>query len=391
MKREELCDAMNLLPDDIIHEAEVVRTRKKRRNKMWLKLVSAAACVCLAVVGAVYMMSPEEGSRTVLQWSDSFQAEDYFKYNLSYDDTSSIKSLADSIIPYAASRYFSDYRAQMEQSGAIPAMPNHPLYSCEVRYNEDGSIFSVTHAWHQQGDTYSDLTITIGYQEVEVIQDCICIEVDENGNIVEPAVTVTERDGIQIVAEGNEGRTKTITFQNDTAWYQITGSWGDGYAPMVALLDWVWEHPVDFEMFAMEKGVEITGIKLADCPEAFAEQIPDFETLGYFLGENYLQLKDGVPYTFEGHYYTGVTPEQVEDGSYFEMDGWAEIHWCIDTQPDYYDLKNCMGDISELEREQIIEALTENSNFSFLLDGVFIKVYCKDAVEAWKAVESIKR
>lgn len=392
MKREKLCDAMNLLPDDIIREADTVRARKKRRNKMWLKWVSAAACLCLVVVGAVHTMSQEDRGRTVLQWSDSFQAKDYFKYNSSDngDGVSSSMSVSDSAIQYAASRYFSDYRVQMEQNGVIPVMPNHPLYSCVVRYNEDGSIFSVVHAWHQRGDTYSDLTITIGYQEVEVIQDCICIEVDENGNIVEPAVTVTERDGIQIVAEGNEDRTKTITFQDDTAWYQITGSWGDGYAPMVSLLDWVWEHPVDFEMFAMEKGVEITGVRLTDCPEAFAEQIPDFEALGYFLGEHYLQLKDGVPYTFEGHYYTGVTPEQVEDGSYFEMDGWSEIHWCINTQPDYYDLINCMGDISELDREQIIKALTENSNFSFLLDGVFIKVYCKDAAEAWKAVESIK-
>lgn len=49
-----------------------------------------------------------------------------------------------------------------------------------------------------------------------------------------------------------------------------------------------------------------------------------------------------------------------------------------------------MGDISGLEREQIIEALTENGNVSFLLDGVFIQVYCKDAAKAWKAVESIK-
>lgn len=392
MKPVQLCDAMNLLPDDIIHEADAVRTQKKRRNKIWLKWVSVAACLCLVVVGTVYMISQEDGNRTVLQWSDSFQAKDYFRYNLNNDGdgVSSSKSISDSAIQYAASRYFSDYRTQMEQDNVIPVMPNHPLYSCEVRYNEDGSIFSVTHAWHQRGDTYSDLTITIGYQEVEIIQDCICIELDENGNIIEPAVTVTERDGIQIVAEGNENRTKTITFQNDTAWYQITGSWGDGYASVVALLDWVWEHPIDFEMFAIEKGAEITGVKLTDCPEAFAEQIPDFETFGYFLGEHYLQLKDGVPYAFEGHYYTGVTPEQVENGSYFEMDGWTEIHWCIDAQPDYYDLQTCMGDISELEQEQVINALNEGSNFSFLKDGMFIKVYCKNAAEAWNAVESMK-
>ena len=387
MRGRELLDTIeNLNPAYIEAAAE----KPKAKKAGWLKWGAVAACLCLVIAGAVHMLSPGEEKSTVLQWSENFPAADYFKYSTDDEGVSSSKSLADSEIQYATSRYFSDYRTQMELDGVIPVMSDHPLYDCVVRYNEDGSIFSVTHAWHQRGDIYSDLTITIGYQEVKVIQDCISIEVDENGNIVEPAVTVTERDGIQIVAEGNENREKTITFQNDTAWYQIAGSWGDKYEPMVALLDWVWEHPVDFEMFAMEKGIEFTSVKLIDYPEAFAEQIPDFEALGYFLGEHYLQLKDGVPHAFEGHFYTGVTPQQVEDGSFYEMDGWTEIHWCIDAQPDYYDMEKCMGDISELTQAQVIEALTEGSNFSFTLDGVFIKVYCKDAMEAWNAVESLK-
>lgn len=387
MRGHELLETIeNLNPAYIEAAAE----RPKTQKGSWLKWSAMAACLCLVVAGAVHMMWPEVRSREVLQWSEGFPAEDYFKYSYGDDEAASSKLIADSETEYAATRYFSDYRAQMEQNGVIPVMPDHPLYDCVVRYNEDGSIFSVTHAWHQRGDAYSDLTMTIGYQEVKVIQDCIFIEVDENGNIVEPAVTVTERDGIKIVAEGSENRGKTITFQNDTAWYQIAGSWGDKYEPMVALLDWVWEHPVDFEMFAMEKGIEFTSVKLTDYPEAFAAQIPDFEALGYFLGEHYLQLRDGVPHAFEGHYYTGVTPEQVEDGSHFEMDGWTEIHWCIDAQPDYYDMQKCLGDISELTQGQVIEALTEGSNFSFMLDGVFIKVYCKDAAEAWKAVASLE-
>jgi len=390
MKREKLCDAMTQLPDDIIHEAEIVRTREKRRNNAWLKWASAAACLCLVVAGAVHMMSHGDGNRVVLQWSENFPAEDYFKYNLGIDGASSSKSLADSAVQYAETRDFSDYRTQMEEADVIPVMPDHPLYDCVVRYNEDGSIFSVTHAWHQRGDTYSDLTITIGYEEVPLIQDCISVELDENGNIVPPSVTVTERDGIQVVTQGNESQEKTITFQNDTAWYQIAGSWGDSYESMVALLDWVWEHPVDFEMFAMENGVEYTSVQLTDYPDAFAKQIPNFDALGYFLDEHYLQLKDGVPHAFEGHFYTGVTPEQVEDGSIYEMDGWTEIHWCIDAQPDYYDMEKCMGDISELTQGQVVEALTEGSNFSFVLDGVFIKVYCDDAVEAWAAVTSLR-
>ena len=122
-----------------------------------------------------------------------------------------------------------------------------------------------------------------------------------------------------------------------------------------------------------------------------AGQIPDFEALGYFLGSHYLQLKDGVPYAFEGHYYTGVTPEQVEDGTLYELDGWTEIHWCIDAQPDYYELQTCLGDLSELTREQVTQALTDGSSVSFVLDDVFIKIYCKDAGEAWRAVASLKK
>lgn len=390
MKREKLCDAMNLLPDDIIYETENVRARKKRGNKTWMKWGAAAACLCLVVAGAVHMLSPGDGNREVLQWSENFPAENYFKYNLGVDGESSSKSIADSAIQYAHARYFSDYRAQMEETGVIPVMPDHPLYDCVVRYNEDGSIFSVTHAWHQRGDIYSDLTITMGYEEVPLIRDCISVEIDADGNIVPPSVTVTERDGIQIVTQGSETQEKTITFQNDTAWYQIAGSWGDGYEGMAALLDWVWEHPVDFGMFSMENGVEYVSVQLADQRDAFKAQIPDFEALGYFLGEHYLQLKDGAPHAFEGHYYTGVTPEQVEDGSFYEMDAWTEIHWCINAQPDYYDMEECMGDISELTQGQVVEALTEGSSFSFMLDGVFIKVYCKDAAEAWAAVASMQ-
>ena len=348
--REMLETIENLNPAYI----EAASEKPKAKKAVWIKWGAMEACFCLVVVGAVYMMSSGAGSRSVLQWSKNFPTADYFKYSAGDDDVSSSNSIADSAIQYAETRYFSDYREQMEADGVIPAMPDHPLYDCVVRYKEDGSIFSVTHAWNQRGDTYSDLTITIGYQEVELIQDCITGEVDENGNMVPPS-TVTERDGIQ-----------------------IANSWGDGYESMVDLLDWVWEHSVDFEMFTIEQGVETSNVNLADYPGAFADQIPDFEALGYFLGGHYLQLKDGKPYTFEGHYYTGVDPVRVEGGSYLELEGSTEIHWCVNAQPDYCDLQNSMGDISEMTQAQVTEVLTERSNFSFMLDDVFVKVYCKD-------------
>lgn len=49
-----------------------------------------------------------------------------------------------------------------------------------------------------------------------------------------------KRDGVQIVTTGTQNTDKTINFQNETAWYQITGTWNDSYESVVELLDWVW-------------------------------------------------------------------------------------------------------------------------------------------------------
>lgn len=389
MRGREMLDTIeNLNPAYIEAAAE----KPKAKKTGWLKWGAMAACLCLVVVGAVHMLSSEEGNnRSVLQWNDNFPAQDYFKYNSGSDSVSESKSIADVAIEYATTRSFSDYRAQMEQDGVIPIMNDHPMYNCSVHYNEDGSVFSITHSWHQRGDTYSDLTITIGHQEIEFIQDCIFVEVDENGNIVEPAVTVTERDGIQIVAEGSENRGKTITFQNETAWYQITGHSRDSYSAVIMLLDWVWEHPVNFEMFDINEGVEYTMAKLEDYPDAFSAQLPDFEELGYFLGEYYLQLKDGVPSTFEAHYYTGVTPEQVEDGTHYQMTGWTELHWHVTSEPVHYEVEGSMGDISVLTKEHIEDAMQKNSHVSFMMGDVYVWIGSKNPEEVWKAIESLKQ
>lgn len=387
MNRKELYQSFHEVDDDILERSETVTRNNKKPARM--KWGALAACLCMVVIGAVCMLAYGHNGTPVLTWSESFRAENYFRYNLGINDASSTKSIVDSDILYAEARSFSDDRSQMEADGVIPEMPNHPLYSCNVRYNEDGSILSVTFSWHQRGEVYSDLSITAGYQEVKLIQDCIVVQMDDNGNIVPPSVTVTERDGIQIVAVGNENSEKTITFQNDTAWYQIAGSWGDSCEAVAELLDWVWEHPIDFDRFTMEKGVEFTSTNLEACPDAFSGYIPDFEVLGYVQGENFLVLKDGIPYRFEGHYYTGVEEAKVEDGSYLLEEGWTEIHWCIDTEPDYYDLQDCLGDITQLSKQQIAEVLSENSNFSFMLEDCFIRVYCKDAAEAWSAIESL--
>ena len=388
MNKDRVLDSLGRIDNDMIRDVETLREKKKKNT--WMKWSAVAASICLVAMGAMgamFLLGHGNQGTPVLEWSEDFPVEDYFKYN---KEVNPEYAKFDMEIPYDTVRFFSDKREQMEKENVIPSMPDYPLYECNVCYNEDGSIFSVTHGWDQRGDNYSDLTITIGRQEVEQLQDCFYVEIDENGNIVPPSVTVTERDGIQIVAEGNENRDKTLTFQNDTAWYQIAGSWNDSYEAMVKLLDWVWEHPVDFEMFPMDQGSEISSASITDDPKIFDDQIPDFEALGYFPGENHLLLKDGEPYYFEGHYYKGIDADKVEDGNYLKEDGGEEIHWCVDAEPDFYDLQECLGDLSQLTKEHVVTALTEENHFSFLLDDCYIKVFCKDAEEAWIAVESLK-
>jgi hypothetical protein len=331
----------------------------------------------------------------VLQWSQQFVAADYFKYNDDADDSPSSAGalLPDSAIPYAESRSFSDERSQLEAEGVIPLMADHLQFNCSGNYNDDGSIYSIVFSWHQRGkDDYSDLSITAGYQEIEQISDCIVIELDGNGNIIEPAVTVTERDGILIVAEGNERRNKTITFQNETGWYQIGGSWNDGYEPMVALLDWLWESPIDFDRFHISAGDNFTSVKLEEKPEAFAGYIPDLAALGYIEETNYLSLKNGSPYAYEGHFIGNVPEEAVRLGSYYDVKGWTVIHWCVFTNPDYYMLDESLGDLGDLTEQMVysrFDSSRNQSSISFTWDGFYIRVYSNSAEELWQVLKML--
>lgn len=50
MKAENLSDALSFLDDDIIEETEFFRNRKKNYKTIWLRCLSAAACLCIALV-----------------------------------------------------------------------------------------------------------------------------------------------------------------------------------------------------------------------------------------------------------------------------------------------------------------------------------------------------
>lgn len=379
MSSEVFSDALNDLDEDLIAETDRLRTRSSKRRR--IRWAVAAACVCAALLGVWTMLRTASPDRPVLVWHSGFEAEDYFKYS-KFDQggtsSSTNQSLAEA--PYAESRIFSDLRGELETEGIIPVVETHPLFDCSAHYNEDGSLYSLVLSWHLRGDDYSDLSITAGYQEVPQITDCVAIAIDENGNILEPSVTVTERDGVQIVAEGRSNQGKTITFQNDTGWYQIEGSWNDSYESIVPLLDWLWEHPIDFDRFPMDAGDRYDSLYgdggLADIPEAFAAHIPDFAALGYETEAQWLTLKNDEPVYFEGSYRSAGVPS---------------LSWSVNAEPDYYDRERVVGELGELTYELVAEVRSQGQSIYFTWDGYVVAVYISKtgtAEDLWRVIES---
>lgn len=378
-----LSDALNDLDEDLISETDKLRQRSKSEKKRLIRWGAAAACLCVVLLGTWAASKMVTSNNPVLVWHGGFKAEDYFKYSRSdHAGTSSSTDRSLTEAPYAESRVFSDLRGVLEDEEIIPVVETHPLFDCTAHYNEDGSLYSLLLSWHLRGDEYSDLTITAGYQEVPQIMDCIGIEIDENGNILEPSVTVTERDGIQIVAEGRPNQGKTLTFQNSTGWYQIRGSWNDSYKSVVTLLDWLWEHPIDFDCFPMDAGDRYNHMygegNLSDIPEAFASHIPDLAALGYETEAQWLTLKNDVPVYFEGSYCSTNVPS---------------LSWSVDAEPDYYDRERVIGDLDELTYELVEEVRSRERNIYFTWDEYIVAVYISDkgtAEDLWQIIASVQ-
>lgn len=97
-------------------------------------------------------------------------------------------------------------------------------------------------------------------------------------------------------------------------WYQITGSWNDSYEAVAELLDWIWEHPIDFKLFAVDEGSTVTFSSLDKYPTAFSGELPAFDSLGYIRGEHYLKLKM-VYLMFSRDIFTrGLIPKSLKVG-----------------------------------------------------------------------------
>ena len=382
MKHEMLSDALNDLDEDLIAETDRLRQQTKSGKKKSILWGTAAACLCVILLGTWAALRTGTSGNPVLIWHSGFEAEDYFKYSETEQGSSTSSDNSLSSLPYAESRMFSDLRGDLESEGIIPVVGTHPLFSCSAHYNEDGSLYSLELSWHLRGDDYSDLTITAGYQEVPQITDCIVIEIDENGNILEPSVTVTERDGVQIVAEGRMNQSKTMTFQNDNGWYQIKGSWNDSYESIVTLLDWLWEHPIDFDRFPMDAGDRYDNLYgdggLADIPEVFMAHTPDFAALGYETEAQWLTLKNDEPVYFEGSYCSASIPS---------------LSWSVNAEPDYYDRERVIGELEDLTYELVAEARSQEQSIYFTWDGYVVAVYISKtgmAEDLWQIIESVQ-
>ncbi len=394
MNSAALVDAIGSAGDSYVADAHDDSVRKKAKH--WLRWSVPAACLLLAAVGIVAahrQKTPAEEAHSVQNWSEEMTAAEYFRYSNTEEAGGQAVSTEDALAeaPWAESRFFSDEREALETEGVIPVMEDRPLFGCEARYNADGSLYCLVFSWHRRGDmeSYSDLSVTAGFREVEEISDCVVVELDENGNIAEPAVTVTQRDGVLIVAEGSRDREKTLTFQRAEGWYRIRGSWNDPYEDLLPLLDWFWERPVDFTRFAMGKGAQLSSFS-GEPPEELAGYLPDFSVLGYHFQEGGGTEMDGQLRHYEAVYVSGVTAEQVRDWSYDPAEAMT-VWWVIETKPDYYDRQDIAGPLSDLTRESVEAAFQDSQRLVFTWDDYCMMLYVGSNVpaeEAWRIIRS---
>ena len=387
MNSEQLQDAIGEVRDDFILDADTVIKKKKSRWPLW---AATAACLCLITVVAVkFLLRP--AVNTPQQWSASIAPAAYFKNSKNGKDGEKGSSSASLVmLPYAVSVPLQDERENLEAEGVLPAMPDYPDQYFWAGYNSDGSLYKVVFYWGRRaGDGYSDLHITAAPKELHEVSDVVYVRMDENGNPLPADVTVTERDGVRIIAQGGEDEEKTLTWQTEEGWYQIGGSRYDSYEDMVALLDWFWQHPLElsrFEALAQESMVVATR---AEQPAAFREQVPDFTSLGYETQTERINMwtrgdgsKPGSvyrlhPVCFEGVYTRGDTV----------------VRWTVSQSADADAWKNCLGRPEEITEEKVKEAISRNGSFNLFFDApcmATLSIENGTAADAWEIVQSLQ-
>ncbi len=420
MKSYKLLSAIGEVRDAWLEDADAEPV-PQRKTKPWLKWGALAACVCL-VAGGIYAIPrilgrpgvgslgdgtgsnevagtvPAETANIDAQaWTDTMKAEDYFKNSGKKNSGESEMSSASLVMgPSAVVCSLSEERETFEDAGVVPEMPEHTEHSFSAAYNGDASLYKVTFHWMRRGrsddrtvDYYSDLKMTGAYRELHEISDVILIHTDENGIVIPPYVTVTERDGVRIYAEGRENEQKTMTWETDAGWFEVFGSWNDSYEDVVALFEWFWAHPLDLMPF--EEPPEGTMIRStrAQHPDAFSDAIPDFGALGYEAVSELVNLGqygiggELIPVWFEGIYTRGRTV----------------VRWSLSTGADKDAWEACLGRPREVTEEKLAEAMADKNWVNLFSDWssdgpalmATLRLEQGDPADVWEIVQSISR
>ncbi len=393
--------------------------------------VAVAACLCLLIGGGITagildrgQLYPDAGGQpgknytaidnTVQIWREGYSGQDYFLFNErdaanSASSASSSGSLSADAMPYRQTRDFSVSRAALEAEAVIPdegrvtALKDHPLFSCEGRYHEDGTLYSVVVSWHRRGRAdrgdvqrlYSDIAVTLAPEEVHEISDTVAIAVDGDGRVIDPVGTVTERGGVRILAEGRIGQEKSLSCQTENGWLKVSGSWNDSYEDVAEVFDWFFEHPSDLSRFAPERGDLITfesGVFAG-----MDDYLPDFSALGYYPAGGSAGtsvLRNGSFVSFEGLWVSGVTEEQARTDTYEWNEKIISVWWVVDAEPDYYEQEDCRYSLCELTEKIVEDTFAEGGqHLSFRWDDYICSLYAGSNVpakECWRIIRSLQ-
>ncbi len=387
MNGEFVLDCLEYLDADLITAAG---TEAPRRRSGWIRWAAAAACFCLFVGGCLLLRGRKASTEGAQKWSPSMSAADYF-LNCDNGEGPKRRSLTDLVMPpYAAALPLDGERECLETAGVLPPMEDHTGQDFKAYYNADGSLYKVTFWWmlRPYDDTggYSDLRLTAAPKELHEISDVVVIRLDENGREVQPNVTLTLRDGVEIRAEGGGVEHRTLTWQTEEGWYQLYGD-ADREEELVALLDWFWAHPLSLERFRnmAEQCFVITS--RAEQPEAFQAQIPDFKAMGYTAESELVYLAprydsgEQVPVGFVGVYFREET----------------RVCWSLSLGADKDAFNASLGSPKEVREWKLTETLSEKNYVNIELLGsdlscmATLRLEQGTAADAWEILQSMAR
>ena len=403
MKSNILADAFGQIQDDYIIDADCFLNTENgligrdnatdrdpgnlitvSQKKPLIRYTIAAACLCLIIAGGIVIANRIRHNSTAMQqWSASMSAGDYFANSGKKGSSASMSSSASLIMmPYAIALSLDDSREDLENNGVIPLIPDHPEHSFRTAYNGDGSLYNISFLWMRRGsgiEEYSDMTFTAAPKELHEVSDVITVRTDLLGNEIPPYVTATQRDGITIFAEGGENEFKSVTWQTGRGWYRITGSFKDSYESVIGLLDWFWDHPFDLEAYAAIPSDAVIYSDRSEYPDAFRDQIPDFEQLGYSIESEKVNLLPGknTPVWFEGVYTRGET----------------RIRWTINTGADADAWSENIGRPSEITEKKLTATLSDKDHVNIFFNMpcmATLKIESGTAADAWEIVQNLQ-